>query len=400
MSRYVFRQEHFGTMCYDNVTRDLFLNKNISDFPSKEIRVINNSILGKNTLTFPAIVFLKVNQKCNLRCMHCLSGSSDEKDKTELDQLNLSQLKSIIDEIYDCGGFVVKVTGGEPFLRSDIFDILSYIDSKPLSTILFSNGILIDDDAIEKLKRFKYMKIRISLDGVKETNDSIRGKGTFDAAYSALRKLYLNGINCEVSYTVHSKNYLELKSLINILEKDNINCNIYLNLLKVAGNALSNSDLMIQEDKTKIVFDAVKNQIENKLNVAYYNPFADAYLKIFGKIYGCPAGKMSLSIDSNGDVLACGLFYDDSNALCGNVKEKTLNELWQSKAMRYIRELPEKESCTLCDIYKKNCTGGCRGNALNKFNDLYGKDINHRIYNLNFSSFANKEHTLFAYDCL
>ncbi len=398
MKRYIFRHERFGTMCYDNVNHHLFLNKNLNEFPSEDVRIINNSFFTETALTFPITIFLLTTQKCNLRCLHCLNHSSKENSMIPIIELDTEYIMPAIDEIFDHGGFVIKITGGEPFLRPDIFDILHYIDSKPINTIIFSNGLLIDDNVVNKLKQLKHSRVRISIDGVENTNDKIRGKGSFNAAYNALKKLLLCGVNCEISYTVTSINYLEIEALSNILKNNKLNCKIYLNLIKIVGNTLNHNDLIIPKEMTEHVFNEVKRQINNDIQISY-NPFTDLYLKVFGDFYKCPAGRMSLSIGSNGDVFACGLFSGDRSLLCGNIMETNLRTLWKSDPMNFIRSLPERKECAQCCVYGNNCTGGCRGNALNKFGDLCGEDINCDIYNLNSVNFGVGK-TLFAFDCL
>ncbi len=399
MERYIFRREQFGTICYDNVNRQLFLNKDINEFPSHEVRIVNNSYFTETALTFPITIFLLLTQKCNLRCLHCLNYSSKESATAPVIELETKYILSAIDEIYDHGGFVIKITGGEPLLRPDIFDILSYIDSKPINTIIFSNGLLIDDHVINKLKLLKHARVRISIDGARNTNDKIRGKGSFDIAYNALKKLLACGIDCEVSYTVNSKNYLEIEALSSMLKKDKLNCKIYLNFIKIVGNALNNNDLIIPREMTSHVFSEVKKQVmNNDIQISTYI-FTDFYLKVFGDIYGCPAGRMSLSIGTKGDVFPCGLFSGERSLLCGNIKETDLCTLWKSEPMNLARRLPERKKCAQCSMYSNNCTGGCRGNALNKYDDLCGEDINCDIYKLNSLNY-DVDKTLFAYDCL
>jgi radical SAM protein with 4Fe4S-binding SPASM domain len=300
---------------------------------------------------------------------------------------------SAVDEIYDHGGFIIKITGGEPFLRPDIFDILYYIDSKPINTIVYSNGLLIDNNAVNKLKQLKYSRVRISIDGARDTNDKIRGKGSFDVAYSALKKLLHCGVDCEINYTVNYMNYLEIEVLSSILKKDKMNCKIHLNTIKIAGNAINNNDLIIPRKKIEYVFNEVEKQINNDIQISPDKPFTDSYLKIFGDIFGCPSGRMILSICSNGDVSGCGLLYNDSSLLCGNIVESKISTLWESDSINFVRRLPERKECVECVVYRNNCTGGCRGNALNKFGDLCGDDVNCNIFNL-------KSAALFAFDCL
>ena len=125
-------------------------------------------------------LWIHTNNSCNLTCTHCLVNSSPASDRG----LASSRLKDIVDQAVDCGAERFYFTGGEPFARSDIFELIELItDQKKAELIILTNATLLRGGRLKKLSGFsrERLRLQISLDGARpETNDPIRGKGTFD----------------------------------------------------------------------------------------------------------------------------------------------------------------------------------------------------------------------------
>jgi len=167
---YIFRKETFGGLLYDVSDNKLyltcenvhtkeglkpiyFLPMNQGDpsllsnnyFYEKCCKFINSPIL--NTLiTAPTTVFFEVIKRCNLRCNHCFNSSG----KIENEELGIGEIDSIISNLASIGVFNVKISGGEPFCRADIFEILHIFERHSINFTIFTNGILISDDVATK----------------------------------------------------------------------------------------------------------------------------------------------------------------------------------------------------------------------------------------------------------
>jgi MoaA/NifB/PqqE/SkfB family radical SAM enzyme len=167
-----------------------------------------------------------ITDRCNLRCPHCYQEVYNSKS-----ELSLSDLRKIADQITNAlkkwkKKGRIALTGGEPFLKSEIFPLMEYLeqDENVWRIGVLTNGVLIDDDIVNRLKEFtKLYYIQISLDGTtQETNDFIRGKGSFKKAINSFRLLHDNEINTRLMFTVHKKNFHDVTSLIDLAISENI----------------------------------------------------------------------------------------------------------------------------------------------------------------------------------
>ena len=119
-------------------------------------------------------LFLEVTSRCNARCEHCGSSCGYEKPKNEISKEKLMETLKEISEHYDASEILLNVTGGEPFLRKDLFEIMDYAVSLGYRWGITSNGILIDEELVKKIVKSKMSTISISIDGLKETHEAFR----------------------------------------------------------------------------------------------------------------------------------------------------------------------------------------------------------------------------------
>jgi len=159
----------------------------------------------------PVSVAWELTLACNMNCMHCGSsaGKADEKELTTKESLDL------VDQLKELNCEIISLTGGEPLLRPDFFEISKKIKDLGFDLSILSNGLLLDEDIITKLRKLNLYGISISIDGGKpETHDSIRRvKGLFDKCISDLEKLRDANIPATVITTVHKGNIQELPLL-------------------------------------------------------------------------------------------------------------------------------------------------------------------------------------------
>ena len=127
--------------------------------------------------------------ECDSECVHCTSAGKG----AATDELDTAGAMKIVDEVNDFGASFFGITGGQPFLRKDLFKVISYARKLGLNTSIITDGRLMDKAAVENIVKNE-VKISISIDGAKKTNDVIRGKGAYAAAVSAIEKFSLR--NC------------------------------------------------------------------------------------------------------------------------------------------------------------------------------------------------------------
>lgn len=129
------------------------------------------------------IVPWRCTYACDSKCVHCISAGQ----KAVPNEINTQEAKKIVDQAYDFGATFFGITGGQPFLRKDIFEVLDYATEQGLNTSIITDGRLLDNEAFEKLVK-NQTKISVSIDGAEKTNDAIRGKGAYAAAILAIER--------------------------------------------------------------------------------------------------------------------------------------------------------------------------------------------------------------------
>ena len=140
---------------------------------------------------------LQLTSKCNLRCKHCYLGDVHDRE------LSTVQVRSVLKEFEEMQGLRVLLTGGEPLLHSRFDEINEMLPDLYLRKVLFTNGVLLKKDL---LNRLKVHEVQVSIDGLKSAHDALRGSGTYDLALNALRRTLDAGFEISVSTMVHPGN--------------------------------------------------------------------------------------------------------------------------------------------------------------------------------------------------
>jgi MoaA/NifB/PqqE/SkfB family radical SAM enzyme len=158
---------------------------------------------------------IHLTNRCNLRCPYCGLESGPEN---KINDLPLEKVKEAIDILADYGIRRVELTGGEPLLHTNLFEILEYASSKGVSLGLITNGTLISEEFAKRLARYKVHSLKMSLDGLRDTNDSTRGKGTFDKVVNAIGHIKKHSdIKVKIMVTMTKSNASEIAPLARFL---------------------------------------------------------------------------------------------------------------------------------------------------------------------------------------
>jgi radical SAM protein with 4Fe4S-binding SPASM domain len=325
---------------------------------------------------------------CDSNCLHCTSAGKSVINK----ELGTKDTFQLVDQIQDFGASWVGITGGEPLLRNDLFETISYINKVGLKASIITDGHLLNKKNHEKIIRNE-VRVSISIDGSKETNDKIRGKGAYKSAITAIEKLSTTGLlNCLV-YT--------------FVKFDNNNSNLtvrdfthVLDLAKKYGArwVIYHGFIPYSKNKEELRADPYPHQYEWAFNKLYdlsliykgkpeinvYCPFyariaKQRRMKNFDKWFDnfflgrCFFGRF-MSIAENGDAIPCS--YNDIHRF-GNIKEKSISKIWdelqESDFFAKVRNKTNlKGKCGLCEY--KNICGGCRTAAEFYTGDILGSD--------------------------
>lgn len=317
--------------------------------------------------------------KCNLRCKHCYQ---EEYIHGEMDfEKLLLVAEQIINALEKWNMYGrISLTGGEPFASKHLFPLLEYLDSSEriISLDILSNGTLIKDEDITKLKSIKKLhQIQISLDGGDaETHDAVRGKGAFDGAIRAIRKLRASDIEVSLMYTLMKINKDSYMKFIDLAEKENVNA-ITLERVTPCGNS-NIEDILTAEEVKKIYTDITKkaNEMDDYpvirrarplwVNTLCDNTKEDANIGGF-----CPVGLTALAILWDGTVLPCRRL----EIPIGNILTDGIFKIWyESDVLWNIRDKNKlKGKCNRCSNLA--FCGGCRAIAYAITGDYMESDV-------------------------
>ncbi|MFW9882000.1 MAG: radical SAM protein, partial [Candidatus Thorarchaeota archaeon] len=157
----------------------------------------------------PPVVFWSVTQRCNLNCTHCYVDQ-------DLNEMSYDEACGIIDQLSEAKNFILIFFGGEALLRNDIFDLMRYASNKNVNVALASNGTLIDEEKAKKLKEIGVGYVQVSIDGLKDVHEQIRGIGTFEKAISAIKNCLNEGLYTCIGTTITNQNVHQIYGLVDL----------------------------------------------------------------------------------------------------------------------------------------------------------------------------------------
>jgi len=306
-------------------------------------------------------------ERCNWHCKHCYRESRfvKELDFKSLKDI-LRQCLQLLNAINITGPRVhMNICGGEPFLRKDLFKLLTLIDKhKDLFRVqILTNGSLITDEISKDLKKIRTLSpIQVSLEGLQDTNDEVRGKGSFEKVVKAINLLKKNNIPTRVSLTLTRKNLPEIEKLAIYLKGIGVTSFGIRRYVPIgAGKQLEKDMLSPLEIKE---FYCKREELKKKLDehkkfIISYGCEDGIFLNQSGRYY-CQCGVVKgnhLTIFANGDILACRRFPE----VVGNaLKKDMLNIHFTSDNLSKYRNLENAHPlCKKCPNFKF-CLGGAK----------------------------------------
>ena len=309
----------------------------------------------KRGLQAPICLTWELTYACNLACIHCLS-SSGRRDPREL---TTGEAKSVIDELRDLQVFYVNIGGGEPTIRTDFFELIEYATGSGVGVKFSTNGSRIDPATAARLAAMDYTDIQISLDGADEdTNDAVRGSGSFAAATTAMENLAAADFGpFKISVVMTRHNIGQLDSFAAMA--DLFGAELRLTRLRPSGRGV---DSWHQLHPTQDQQVELYHWLLDRPNVLTGDSFF--HLNALGpdNLEGlnlCGAGRVVCLIDPVGDVYACPfVLHQEFNA--GNVRhDGGFGEIWRSSPLFLeLREPQSAGACASCGQFDA-CQGGC-----------------------------------------
>jgi len=341
------------------------------------------------------VVIWNLIRRCNLTCKHCYSISTDKDFPGELDT---QQVFTTMDDLKKFKVPVLILSGGEPLMRSDIFEISQRAKDMGFYVGLSTNGTLITERNIKEIARVNYDYVGISIDGIKETHDKFRRRiGAFDEAMKGITLCKEHGIKVGMRFTLTQDNAHELPQVLDLMDQYNID-KFYLSHLNYAGRGNKNRVDDVYHSITRNAmtllfnrsFNAVKNN-QNKEFVTGNNDADGVYLLHWVELYfpakyqemktrleqwgGNASGVNIANIDNLGNVHPDTFWW---NYNLGNVKERAFSHIWQDTsdplmAGFKMQKRPLKGRCAECK-HLSICGGNTRVRSYQLTGDPWDED--------------------------
>jgi len=326
----------------------------------------------------PKWIAWEITRRCNLNCVHCRSSSGLEA-KGHPD-FSLVEARRVLDDIASYAKPVVVLSGGEPLLRPDVFEIATYGTGLGLRMCLATNGTLVTPEICGKIKDAGIKMVSLSLDGASaEVHDNFRNQpGAFAGTLNAAKLFKENGISFLINSSFTKRNQEEIPKIYHLAKELGATA-WYMFMIVPTGRGEDIMDeLIAPEDYEKLlVWHYEMEKGEKDLLVRptcapnYYrvvlqqakeqgDDFERRTLQFStGGSKGCLAGQLISLIDVDGNVLPCSYFP----MAAGNIREKSFKEIWEhSELFHDLRNFKAyKGRCGSCEYV--NVCGGCRARA-------------------------------------
>lgn len=304
-------------------------------------------------LDAPICLTWEITYGCNLACVHCLSSSG----KRRKDELDTAEALRLLDEWAAMKVFYINVGGGEPMSRPDFFTLMDAALDRGIGVKFSTNGTPITEKAADWIADRDYLDLQISLDGAwPETNDRVRGVGSYQRAGRAMTRLAERGVRFKINTTVTRHNIVELDDLYALA--NHYQAELRLTRLRPTGRGQQ-------------VWESLRpNQKQNRNLYTWLLDHPDVltgdsffHLSAYGQpvegLNMCGAGRIVCCVDPVGEVYACPFLLDPEYS-AGNVRQPGgFTRLWRTAPLfAHLRDWQVGGSCQSCNAYSL-CHGGC-----------------------------------------
>lgn len=341
------------------------------------------------------VVVWNCTRRCDLKCVHCYASAADRDFPGEL---TTAEGRALIDDLAAFGAPVILFSGGEPLLRPDLFELAGYAKSQGLRAVLSTNGTHIDDATADRIKDIGFSYVGISLDGLEQVHDKVRGvKGAFKASLEGIRRCRDRGIRVGLRYTVHKLNVDELPGIFDLLETENIpRCCFYHLAYAGRGDKLKRFDLEPAETRRAVdyVFERTldfhqRGLEKDILTVDNHADNAYLFLKLeaMDPVRAAEVYQMLVWNGGNQSGIAIGCVDNEGNVHpdqfswhvpLGNVRERLFSEIWTDTSNPHLALMKEKPRqiggrCANCRFFSL-CNGNLRVRAHSYHGDWRADD--------------------------
>jgi putative heme d1 biosynthesis radical SAM protein NirJ2 len=314
-----------------------------------------------------------------MNCKHCYRDAGNEYE----DELNTKEAKNLIEEIAKAGFKILIFSGGEPFMRPDIYELVTHAVKNGLRPVFGSNGTLITPEVAKKAKEAGAMAVGISLDSLnKEMHNSFRqvDKG-WERAVQGMENCKEAGLRFQIHTTVMNWNYKEILDITRFAENIGASAH-HIFFLVPTGRAVDMQDEFLDQRQYEELLTSIVNN-GKEVNIEVKPTCAPQFMRIakendvdYRFTKGCLAGISYCIINPKGDVQPCAYL----DVPIDNVRKKPFSQIWkENSVLNVLRTTSYKGKCGICN-YKDIC-GGCRARAAYYHDGDYMAEETLCIYN-------------------
>lgn len=301
-------------------------------------------------MKFPLLVKISITDKCNLRCKHCFFSEYTNHE------IKYDELIDILNELKRENVGIVALTGGEPLTHTRFIDIIRYCGQIGLNTAVATNGLLLNDTLMDELENAGIKRIQVSLESyIDETNDRIRGTGSFIQVYRILQKLKERKFNVSVASTLNHLNCDGILGMVKLCDDLGIN-SLRFELYLPLGQSVDHGLALTKYDINKIQ-TALKQVEKLQHSVRVKSPFSN---------YGssCGAGTQQCIINVDKTMSPCDLLPQLRSRAIEHPGD--IRNIWsEDDAFLGWRALECTDRyCSEECLCRNNCAKGCRAAAL------------------------------------
>lgn len=364
-------------------------------------------------ITYPNQCYIELTQRCNLKCVHCFAKGSQNAN---LPEIQFSDLKKVVSQLEKLGIYTVNISGGEPTLHNNFFEIIEYLLKFPFRYSILTNGLNWSDEHFRKLCEIdpdRKLKIQISVDGSFDNMKAMRGinKQEYILLHHNINEFVSLGFSVGVLYVA---NLLTIKDSLNVAHELLFSYNVKgVKIVPMfeSGRAIKMKENIFAfwDEWSKLVLSVtdIKKHRKwgaktTKLSLGIFNlyelvvPLDDAgrhqdiedvwklnvnnielFRKQSNRFHYCEVGFSELVISSDMKLLPC-VAGIRTNQIIGDLRKESLLKLWEnSDLLNWYRNdlvsVTEQQPCSDCN-YKELCSGGCRLNAMSASLSKYEPD--------------------------
>ncbi len=359
----------------------------------ENVKLVDVTQLGypllQNETSSPNALFWELTKHCDGACTDCFMDSNSPKWNKE--EVSFLEIEDIVKQFADLGAYSIRLTGGEPTLRPDFFDIVDLLNGQGIQVGLNTNGMF-DERKLEAILSRGIKDIRVSLDGPEEVNDGIRWLGNYKGVIKTIERIadYNKSASEPTKPTINvvlmRSNMPYMEYMIELAQKYGFK--ISFGLMRLSGRAKT-KEMLSPEEVVQAAYRV--QQMREKLRLpkgavrVNYDIFCEGLQDGKGReISGytpypfdnsrCPLGSSGLNLDAYARISPCGYFVNAEELSGEDIRGKDLLDIWHnSPILKMIRTLT-REGCTDCEYHKIKCNGGCPAMAYFVEGDINGKD--------------------------